>query len=159
MTSTVKKILKFLQVLCGSSWQMMMLTHSLSQISWMYQQWDSWCGHSDFDFSPSSIAGIVKTRLERPCNPKCALLASLFAIKTSMRVRNKLFWHVYGNTSCSKVVDDLTQTFFVTTFIAHDWQLPCILGLSLTYKLFATDSWRFLTQKQLFEVILQIYDY
>ena len=98
----------------------------------MFQQWDSSCGHSDFDFSPFSIAGIVKIRLERPCNPKFALLASLFAIKTNTRVRNNLFWHVYGNTSCSKVVDDVTQTLFVTIFIGYDWRLSCILGLSLT---------------------------
>ena len=98
----------------------------------MYQQWDSRCGHSDFDFSPFSIAGIVKMRLERPCNPKFALLASLFAIKTNMRVGNNLFCHVYGNASCSKVVDDVTQTIFVTIFIGYDRQLSCNLGLSLT---------------------------
>ena len=79
-----------------------------------------------------SIAGIVKMTLERPCNPNFPLLASLFAIKTNMRVKNNLFWHVYGNTSCSKIVDDVTQAIFVTIFIGHDWQLSCILGLSLT---------------------------
>ena len=138
------------QVICGSSWQIMMLTHTLRYISWMYQQWDSRCGHSDSDFSPFSIAGIVKMRLGRPCNPKFALLASLFAIKTNMRVRNNLFWHVYGNTSCSTVVDDVTQTIFVTIFIGYDLQLCCILGLSLTSlrlllknKVFVTNSSRF----------------
>ena len=70
--------------------------------------------------------------MERPCNPNFPLLASLFAIKTNMRVKNNLFWHVYGNTSCSKIVDDVTQAIFVTIFIGHDWQLSCILGLSLT---------------------------
>ena len=86
----------------------------------MYQQWDSRCGHSDFDFSPFSIASIIKRRLERSCNPKFALSASLFAIKNNMRVRNSLFWHVYGNTICSKIVDNVTQTIFVTIFIGHD---------------------------------------
>ena len=116
----------------------------------MYQQWDSRCRHSDFDFSPFSIAGIVKMRLGRQCNPKFALLASLFAIRTNMRVRNNLFWHVYGNTSCSTVVDDVTQTIFMTIFIGYDWQLSCILGLSLTSlrlllksKVFVTNSSRF----------------
>ena len=36
-----------------------------------------------------------------------------------MRVRNDLFWHVYGNINCSKIVD-VTQTIFVTIFIGHD---------------------------------------
>ena len=128
----------------------MMLTHTLRWTSWMYQQWDSRSGHSGFDFSPFSIAGIVKMRLERSCNPKFALLTSLFAIKTNMIVRNNWFWHVYGNTSCSKIVDDVTQTIFVTIFIGHDWQLSCILGFSLTSlslllksKLLATNSSRF----------------
>ena len=98
----------------------------------IYQQWVSRSGHSDFDFSPFSIAGTVKIRLERPCNPNFPLLASLFAIKPNMRVRNNLFWHVYGNIRCSKIVDDVTQTIFVTIFIGYDWQLSCILGLSLT---------------------------
>ena len=123
----------------------------------MYQQWDSRSGHSDFDFSPFSIAGIVKMTLERPCNPNFPLLASLFAIKTNMRVKNNLFWHVYGNTSCSKIVDDVTQAIFVTIFIGHDWQLSCILGLSLTSlrlllksNVLVTDSSRFPNIKNIY---------
>ena len=136
------------QVLCGSSVQITMLTHTLRQISWMYQQWNSRCGHSDFDFSPFSIAGFIKSRLERPCHPQFVLSASLLAIKTNMRVRNSLFWHIYSNTSGSKIVDNVTQKNFVTIFIWFDWQLSCIL--SLTSKLSVADSWRFFTPKKLF---------
>ena len=123
----------------------------------MYQQCDSRSGHSDFDFSPFSIAGIIKMRLEGLCNPNCPLLASLFAIKTNMRVRNNLFWHVYGNTSCFKIVDDVTQTIFVTIFIGYDWQLSCILGLSLTSLRLSLKSKVLVTNSSRFPNIKNIY--
>ena len=101
-----------------------------------------------------------KMKLERSCNPKFALLASLFAIKTNMRVRNNWFWHVYGNTSCAKIVDDVTQTIFVTIFIGHDWQLSCILGFSLTSlrlllksNLLVTNSIRFPNIKNIYSEV------
>ena len=103
------------------------------------------------------IAVTVKMRLERPCNPNFPLLASLFAIKTNIRVRNNLFWHVYGNTRCSKIVDDVTQTIFVTIFIGHDWQLSCILGLSLTSLRLLSKSSVLVTNSPRFPNIKNIY--
>ena len=42
------------------------------------------------------------------------------------------FWHVYGNTSCSKIVDDVTQTMFLTlmlVFMANNDANSASLGL------------------------------
>ena len=64
-----------------------------------------------------------------------------------MKVRNSLFWHVYDSTTCSKIIDNVTQTIFVAIYIGHDWELSCILRLSMRSKLSVTDSLRFLIPK------------
>ena len=89
-----------------------------------------------FGTSSFFVARILRMALKCPRSPKFSLLTLTFIIKTDLRVRNCLFWHVYGSTSCLKIVDNVTRTIFVAAIRDHDWQPSWIFRTFCKSKLF-----------------------
>ena len=55
---------------------------------------------------------ILKVTSGRPCSHKLSLLPLLFFLKFHLGVRNCLVRHVYGSTSCFKIMDNVTCIFW-----------------------------------------------